>query len=198
MGESSSPKARPAVSLPVIPLAGRGVRVIAGILDFIVIYLVTVGLVTRYFWPKYYPDLLPEYMKWQEMAAKDPGAIQTMEASPMMIEGVFFALVVISVITWFYFVFSEVAMKGSSLGKSVFGLRVMSLRGTPPNALEVGLRASIKAMCFLFFLPMPLLLPMNILLMLLHRQRRAAHDFVAQTVVVAGPIPQALQKGQNP
>ncbi|WP_269538795.1 RDD family protein [Cerasicoccus fimbriatus] len=195
MAESSPVKPPPLPKIPVIQIAGRGKRTLCALLDFTVILLVSSFLVAKIFWPTMYPSAWPELVEWQQEAntqiehwQSTPDAPYPTYPDPPLAaqEGVAFAQVFTGMVVWFYFFFSEVFTRGSSLGKSVFGLRVMSMRHAgPPTPLECGVRASIKASCFI----MPIiLLPINLLVMLLHRQRQALHDLTASTLVVAMPM----------
>lgn len=175
--------------IPVIPIATRGKRLFCAALDFVVISIISLALVTRYFWPKYYPETVSLIEEMQgvpinEQMSYAPQYLPENEAQGMIV----FLLVVMAMVTWFYFMVSETFSRGGSLGKSVFGLRVMSLRGAPPNALEAGVRASIKALGFLLFVPALLIL--NVIVMVMNRQRRSLHDMMARTVVVASRPPQ--------
>jgi len=178
--DSSTPPPLP-TTLPVIPIAGRGKRLLCAVLDFALVYALTVAILTRFF-----PDVWSEMLAWHQENMNSLEENATLASDTLSPQAVQTVTMLLTAVIWLYFVFSEAMTKGSSLGKSVFGLRVMSMRGTPPTPLEMGVRASIKALCFL--LP-PIFLLMNILLLLLHRQRRSAHDFLAQTLVVAGKSP---------
>ncbi|WP_309401066.1 RDD family protein [Cerasicoccus maritimus] len=179
--------------LPVILVAGRGKRALSAVLDLTVILLLTMFLVTKIFWPKLYPEAGPSYVSWmkenQVIAEKWQENGQTFLPQytnpPLAVqEGRAFGQALCGMIVWVYFFFSEVFMRGGSLGKSVFGFRVISLRhGGPPMPLEAGVRASIKASCFLF----PPLVLVNFFVMMFHRQRQALHDMPAATLVVAAP-----------
>ncbi|GHB92933.1 RDD family protein [Cerasicoccus arenae] len=183
MADLPPPSPPPLPQLPVIYIAGRGMRVFCALLDFTIILLLTSFLVSKVFWPQMYPDAWPALLEWnEEVAATYPNYSEPPEAAK---EGVGFAQAVCAMVAWIYFYASETITRGSSLGKSVFGLRVISLkRGTYPHPLEIGVRASVKSTCFL--LPFPLLF-ISLFLLLLHRQRRSAHDLLAHTIVIAGP-----------
>ncbi|WP_309380375.1 RDD family protein [Cerasicoccus frondis] len=169
--------------LPVIVVATREKRTISALLDFSIILLVAGFLLSKFFWPTMYPQTWTEYMAWSEAYMQDFPEIPPLSMSAQ--EGILFAYTLTAGLVWLYFFLSEVLMQGSSLGKSVFGLRVMSLRHAgPPTPLEAGVRASIKASCIFMVVP---LLVVNYFVMLFHRQRQALHDIPASTLVVAAP-----------
>jgi uncharacterized RDD family membrane protein YckC len=75
---------------------------------------------------------------------------------------------------------------GATLGKRLFRLRVVDAQGAALSTTRAWIRAAIKSL--FFFTPLPLL--PGALVPLLSRQRRAAHDWLAGSLVVdARPTP---------
>lgn len=171
----------------MIPLAHIGKRLFCALLDFILVSALSTLLVYKVILPSLYPQAIPELFAMSENLLENFPNFTPPTLSPEAEKGFFISQFVFIFSIWIYFVLSEGLTRGSSLGKSVFGLRVISMRGTAPNGTELAIRATIKAICFM---PLVLLL-LNVIVMLLNRQRRAAHDVLANTLVVeshAAPI----------
>jgi uncharacterized RDD family membrane protein YckC len=74
------------------------------------------------------------------------------------------------------------ALMGATLGKRLFGLRVVGRDGRRPSVARSAARAGLSLFSFLF-------LGLGALLALFTRSGRALHDFLAGTYVVEGPAP---------
>jgi len=170
MESETEPTAKPP-PLPVIGLASRWVRIVAALLDFTVVGLVT-GFIEI------------------EQAVENGEPIPVFGHPPIdekrLGEMAAYSLAAFATFVWAYFFVSESLMRGGSLGKATFGIRVISLRsGSPPTALEAALRAAAKAFCFL---DPRIFLPINLLVMAFNSQRRSGHDLMARTVVVSNQV----------
>lgn len=172
-------------------------RVIAALLDFTLLGVFAFVLLTRLLWLQEYPHEYAALTNWLEenlTAAEDaaqagqptPEPTQLPIAEQQLAEMFAYGFGVLSLATWVYFFSCEWLGRGISLGKSALGLRVISLRhGGPPTLPEVILRSSVKA--FACLQPM-LLIPLDLLVLAVNRQRRAGHDLAASTIVVGGPV----------
>ncbi|MEO0795787.1 MAG: RDD family protein [Verrucomicrobiota bacterium] len=202
MSDPTKPPPLP-TQLPVIAVATRGHRIVAALLDVTVVLLFSGMLLTRVLWPQYYPEVYgafqeayPSVEGWFEelettaRAAQESGEpvtfpLPTGVSQREAQEFFSYAVVITSFLVWLYFFVSELILKGSSLGKSVFGMRVMSLRtGMPPSAFEISLRGTVKAFCFL----QPILILVNTAILLFNKDRRSGHDLVSRTIVVSGQM----------
>ena len=84
---------------------------------------------------------------------------------------------------WLYFLISELALGGTTLGKKIFGLRTVSnLTGEgPPRTSQTILRSGIKAIALyghpIFFI--------DYIIAFVTKGNRAGHDFLSRTRVVS-------------
>jgi len=181
--------------LPVIGLANRWLRIVAALLDFAIITLVTGFALSRFLWPENFPEVYNTLLEWNdqnaqrfEQWAEEGGDLPAYQAPGIAEEKLMefraYSLAVFATFVWAYFFVSESLMRGGSLGKATFGIRVISLRtGMAPSALEAAFRAVAKAF---FFLDPVLFLPIDLAVMAFNGQRRSAHDLLARTIVVSG------------
>jgi len=88
-------------------------------------------------------------------------------------------VVVASVVPVLYYVVCEVATGGRSIGKALFGLRVVDLRGVPVGLADSLVRNLVRILDFL-----PLLYGIGVVTMFAGRQPRRLGDLAAGTVVV--------------
>lgn len=88
-------------------------------------------------------------------------------------------VVIASVVPVLYYVVCEVATGGRSIGKSLFGLRVVDLRGVPVGLGDSLVRNLVRILDFL-----PLLYAVGVVTMFAGRQPRRLGDLAAGTVVV--------------
>lgn len=85
---------------------------------------------------------------------------------------------------WAYFFISEIFMKGASLGKKVFNLRIININtARPVGLLDSSLRAIIKSLFFFIALLFPPIL-LNYFMPLFNSNRRAGHDYICKTLVI--------------
>jgi len=88
-------------------------------------------------------------------------------------------VVVASVVPVLYYVVCEVATGGRSIGKALFGLRVVDLRGVPVGLGDSLVRNLVRILDFL-----PLLYAVGVVTMFAGRQPRRLGDLAAGTLVV--------------
>ncbi|MGE9294924.1 MAG: RDD family protein [Puniceicoccales bacterium] len=194
MPEESASAVKPP-PLPVIGLASRWTRIFAALLDFTIIALIAGFILSRFLLPENFPEVYSTILDWHaEKTAELEAAVEAGEPFPefgqppveekRFAEMVAYALAVFATFVWAYFFVSESLMRGSTLGKATFSIRVLSLRtGQPPTAMESALRAAAKS--FTFLSP-SLFLPINLAVMAFNQQRRAGHDLLARTIVISG------------
>lgn len=83
---------------------------------------------------------------------------------------------------WVFFVLSEQLTEGASLGKMIFGLKVLRIDSlTPPGILESMVRSSFKTLNI--FILFPLLLVVSLLFLMINR-RYTLHDWFCRTIIV--------------
>ena len=105
------------------------------------------------------------------------------------------------IITWFviyfcYFIVLEMLMNGQSIGKKLFGLRVICDNGQPVGLLQSMIRNFFKALFDIFYV--------GIFIILLSKKHKRVGDMVAGTIVVAEhygntgvPLRPSLQKSDE-
>jgi uncharacterized RDD family membrane protein YckC len=84
------------------------------------------------------------------------------------------------IIDWFYGILFETFLNGQTLGKWVFGLRVLTVRGEPINGMQAALRNLIRSadvLVGLFATP-------GVVTMAMNRRYQRLGDLVAGTIVV--------------
>lgn len=99
-------------------------------------------------------------------------------ASPGL--AIFLILISIFIIDWFYGILFETFLNGQTLGKWVFGLRVLSVRGEPINGMQAALRNLLRSADLLF----GVFGTIGITAMAMNRRYQRLGDLVAGTIVV--------------
>lgn len=184
----------------IIPVAPMHWRMLAFLLDGVLIGLFAILLLSKVLLPQYHPVGYSEYITLIETrVAEFEKAQQEGAATPLLFpapdefseqvhEMLFYCMEIVALCLLVYFVLCEQLMGGGSIGKSMFRLRVISLNtGRPPNVWESFLRGIIKA-SLLASLLLPLLSLLFVVSYLLpfgNRMRRAGHDWLAHTLVVS-------------
>jgi uncharacterized RDD family membrane protein YckC len=99
-------------------------------------------------------------------------------ASPGL--AIFLILISVFIIDWFYGILFETFLNGQTLGKYVFGLRVLTVRGEPINGMQAALRNLLRSADLLFgVFATPGLVAMS-----MNRRYQRLGDLVAGTIVV--------------
>ena len=144
-------------------LAGVGNRVLAAFLDVLFMAIVVVGtlvVLLRVVLPRV---VLPEY-----------------------VESVLAALIVVAlylVVPFAYWVVPETVWNGQTIGKRIVGIRVLRDDGSPVGFIAVVTRALLRILDLI-----PLLLPVDLVLIVASRKGQRLGDFVAGTVVVKARV----------
>ena len=92
----------------------------------------------------------------------------------------FLILISIFIIDWFYGILFETFMNGQTLGKYIFGLRVLTVRGEPINGMQAALRNLLRSADLLF----GFFGTVGIVAMSMNRRYQRLGDLVAGTIVV--------------
>jgi uncharacterized RDD family membrane protein YckC len=143
-------------------LAGVGNRILAALLDFAFIVLITIGLA------------IGAFLLIQGLVLV-PGVASI--ASALLI--VFLGLVV----PFSYWVVLEAVWNGQTLGKRMVGIRVLRDDGAPVGFFAVATRGILRVLDLV-----PILLPIDLVLMVATRKGQRLGDIVAGTVVVKARI----------
>jgi uncharacterized RDD family membrane protein YckC len=99
-------------------------------------------------------------------------------ASPGM--AMFLIFISVFIIDWFYGILFETFLNGQTLGKWVFGLRVLTVRGEPINGMQAALRNILRSADVLF----GVFATVGNLAMTMNRRYQRLGDLVAGTIVV--------------
>lgn len=138
------------------PLAGIGSRGLAAIVDSCIVLIIVALLV----------------------AGALVVAVLPISSAPVG-AGLVVTVVVASVVPVLYYVVSEVASGGRSIGKALFGLRVVNLQGVPVGVGDSLVRNLIRIVDFL-----PFGYAIGVVAMFVGRQPRRLGDLAAGTVVI--------------
>lgn len=158
-------------------------RVFAFILDFLLVFNLAMVFIMLYLLPEKYPgrmqalqEQVHDYVQVEEKVSsfnfkfdqKDLAMFADCQNMMMFIY-------------WLYFLISDVFGNGSSLGKRVFRLRVVSKSAQALNIMDYSLRAAIKALSLAWLFP---LLLVNYFWIFFNKKRQAGHDLVARSIVI--------------
>jgi uncharacterized RDD family membrane protein YckC len=139
-------------------LAGAGNRGFAAIVDFLVAFILTFALGYAF----------------QLLAEQDPSFVNW--------EG--WAVFAELLIAWLYFVLLEWLWNGQTLGKRIFGLRVISEDGEPARFVAVIVRNLVRVVDFL-----PLFYGLGLVTLIASPRSQRLGDYAGGTFVVRAPRP---------
>lgn len=170
---------------PTVLLANRFSRTIAFLLDIILVGTFSLMLLTIFIIPKKFPGTMQELWvlssqpkeKQKELAEKMSTQLKEMiQASQTIIIFIF----------WAYFALSEILLKGSSLGKLIFKIRVVNATTLqPPGLFDSILRSGLKTFSLLAWFPV---FTINFFLMFFTKKAQAGHDLLSRTIVIHNEI----------
>lgn len=179
----------PSLELMLRP-AARHFRLFAFILDVLLITFLTITILAVFIIPRKYSQEFHELQVFiqnqQAPASKNSQANVVTETPKTISTGaqdlVNFMQSFIMIAFWTFFALSEILTKGSSLGKKVFSLRVISLRtGQAPSIFDSIFRAGTKTLTLLLFFP---ILLTSYVIYFFTKNHRAGHDFLSKSLVV--------------
>ena len=142
-------------------LAGGGNRGFAAVVDFVVATLIATGIGVAYF---------------SFASALSEGVLLTFGG---------LVLLVGLTVVWAYFIALEWLWNGQTIGKRLFGLRVIGDDGAPPGFLAIFVRNLVRAVDFL-----PSFYGVGLLAIVLSPRSQRLGDIAAGTYVVRAPRPQ--------
>ena len=174
-------------------------RGFALVLDTVLAVVATMVLLTSIVYPQNYPNY-QDVMQVQGQALVDQfkEAMATGQYSELKVSEEYLDLAGTTITTLFlvlatYFAASEIFLRGATLGKRVFGLRVARWStGAPPLVLESMSRSIFKATCLIW----PWLLLADIIPLFFRATRRAGHDYLARTIVTGAALPEPTRRPQ--
>jgi len=141
-----------------LPIAGIGYRVLAYLVDVLVLLGAALVLYFAY-------------------SFVGPSAVELYQDAPRALRIV--AAVGGFAILWVYWTAMEVLWNGQTLGKRLVRIRVVRADGSPVTAFESAVRNLLRVVDFI-----PFCYPVGVVTMLIDRQHRRVGDLVAGTVLV--------------
>ena len=172
------------------PIAPFSTRILSFLLDVILVIALLVTVLGKFVLPAKYPQemhkmemIISQYAaEIEQQAAQNEKTPALPEFPDEIQEMMHFIQTFTLVFVWLYFALSEILLQGSSLGKKIFRLRVLSTRtGEPISLLESIIRGGFKAMTLLSFFP---LLTASYIIFFFNKNRLAGHDYLCRSIVV--------------
>ncbi|PWU05503.1 MAG: hypothetical protein C5B43_03275 [Verrucomicrobia bacterium] len=162
-------------------LANRFSRTVAFFLDLLLIGTFSLMLLTLFIIPKKYPGTMEEL--WLLSSQQEGSKNQQVEKmSPQLKEMIQASQTIIIFLFWAYFSLSEILLKGSSLGKLVFKIRVVNANTLrTPSFFESILRSGLKTFSLLAWFPV---FTLNFFIMFFTKHAQAGHDLLTRTIVI--------------
>jgi hypothetical protein len=171
-------------------------RTLAFLMDGLLVFFFTLFLLVKVLLPQNHAEGMRDMVQTvdsyaaavqeaQRNGEPTPPAPEPDQDSPMVLM-LAYSWQIMVITFWVYFGLVEGLFKGTSLGKRTFGLRAVKIQtGQPAHPFEYALRGGIKTLALLFPFPLPLLWWVNYLIPFFNANRRAGHDFLCRTVVIA-------------
>lgn len=168
---------------PVVILASRLSRIIAFILDFVLISTFTIMFLTTFVIPLKYPGTISELRQLAHQPENSQKQLLE-KMSPQLKEMIQGSQTIIIMILWLYFTLNEVLLRGASLGKKVFSIYVVNTTTlAPPSLFDSILRSGLKTFSLLAWFP---IFTINFFLIFITKKAQAGHDFLTRTIVIQG------------
>jgi uncharacterized RDD family membrane protein YckC len=171
-----------------MPAAGIGIRGLAFLLDFILLYGVAGLLVYKFGWPANHPGAFFEFNEWMQAlwtwaentsAQKGPPP----EISAALVTAFGYALNVMFITFWTYFGAAEAFFGGSSLGKRLCCIRTVSIVTLSHPPVFTGIvRGGLKTT--VLFIIFPISAPFTLIGLLFNKRRQMLHDLLSRTAVI--------------
>lgn len=181
------------IEVSSIVLAPYFSRFLAFLLDMTLAIVFGVFCLKVYFLPENFPGLqqvlsekMTVYLNTLQTTSTTEAFVFDLKLTTQEQEGIHFIATFIFFVVWFYNALNEIFLKGSSLGKRVFQLQVVSSLNFEP--LRIGdtiLRAGLKTITLLIYFP---ILCIDYLLPLFNQKKQTLHDMICRTVVIVQPV----------
>lgn len=171
----------------VFRLASKSSRLIAFLLDTLLIGAFVLMVIGTFVIPQYYGAAAAELKEAIFEVAGDSSVTQSellAKVSPQVLEMIHSCQAFSLFGFWLFYALSEIITGGSSLGKKVLSIRTISLRKMArPSYVESFVRAGLKTMALLAFFPFLLV---SFLVIFISKYNQTGHDILTRTVVVSG------------
>ena len=170
-----------------MPAASVGIRSLAFLLDFVLLYLISMLIVYKIGWPANYPGAYFELEQWMHaiLAWTETGSTQATppEMNAGLMAALGYALNLMFIIFWVYFAVGEAFFGGSSLGKRLCCIRSVSTitLGHPPIFTGI-VRGGLKTTSI--FIVFPISAPITLVALFFNKRGQFLHDLLSRTAVV--------------
>lgn len=177
----------PTIKLEEAPMqpAPKLARIIAFLLDIILIMVFTFTVLFVFVIPQKYATPMQEFQKivvsyTQKEKVTEEEILK--DLTEEMVEMIHFIQIFVISCFWGYFTLIEYFTGGSSLGKKAFSLQVMNANTLkPPSFFDTLLRSGLKTLSIFAYFPY---LVINYFFIFGTRDSRAGHDLLCRTVVI--------------
>ncbi|HAV13122.1 MAG TPA: hypothetical protein DCX06_06495 [Opitutae bacterium] len=184
-----------------MPAASIGYRALGFFLDFILVFIASLALIWNLVLPTQHPGALHEYITLSEATVHWIQSYETvligydqllnnpdsplLNLSNELKDALATALNVLFMTFWLYFAASEAFFAGSSLGKRLCCIRVVSTvtLGAQPFFTAV-VRGGLKSMISVFFILSPLTIVVPLISLLFNKRKQLLHDILSRTAVI--------------
>lgn len=167
-----------------MPPARLSLRIVAFLMDAVILFLVSNFIILRIIWPEAHPGAMAEYTAWFEAFTSSLSNRESLPAmNPSLLDALNDAYSVQIIVSWLYFAIGESFFNGASLGKRTFRLRTVGTVTLGPAPFFTGiLRAGMKT--FLLFYFFPILLIADLIALRFNKRGQTGHDLLSRTAVV--------------
>ena len=166
--------------------ASFALRMIAFIMDYVLIMAAMVMISTQVLYPLFHPGFLEDskvFIEEQQNAVDISFKEQMSQYLEFQMEHEHATNdtgFLLAVLIWMYFALSELFLGGSTLGKKIFKLSLIDLKTlNRPEGKTILLRNCLKSLSVI----MPILFVVNLVFVIFNRSRLAGHDLVSKTMV---------------
>lgn len=174
------------------------VRMIAFLMDYILIVAATLMISWQILYPFFHPGFMEASRKFIEEQQVATGVSfqqqmqQYIEFQMQHEDAANDTAFLLAIITWVYFSMSELFLTGTTLGKKIFKLTLIDLKTlNQPDPKTILLRNCLKSLSVI----VPFLFIVNIMFLVFNRMKLAGHDLVSKTMVVYEyALPQSDEK----
>ena len=171
-----------------MPPARMRIRILAFLLDFVLITAVASVIIWQFAIPQAYPGTLEEFSEWSRQFVDWLGdgsekAANAPEMEDNLSRALAYARDLQLIIFWVYFAVGEAFFAGSSVGKRACRLRSVSTvtLGAPPVLTGI-VRGGLKTVALFFVFPLALGATLGALWF--NKRRQMGHDLLSRTAVV--------------
>lgn len=162
------------------------VRLLAGIADATVAFMVSMLIVVFIMIPSFFPEMWDVIYDYRDQAtssfSENNDLTRTFLEDPAVQNMVLAAAIINFLTIFFYYAINEWILKGSSFGKKIFSIRaVRRIPGEPLSTNVIILRAWLKTLFLIFFPPY---LWITFIWAVFQKDKRAVHDLITGTWVI--------------